>query len=127
MDKSEYQYNEIDFSPLLVPDIKFAVRCENEDEARAFVCAMIDNFPLKCENWDKSDARWRNDLDGAYGGRAYYPDINDAEYDNFTCGDVQFARDNGFVIVNFSELIVGQEQIDESDMSIDELLGMKNI
>lgn len=121
MDKDEYQYPEIDFSPLLVPNVRFAVRCESEEEAKAFVHAMIDNFPHKCEYWDKSDIKWRNDLNGAYGGRAYYPDINNAECDNFSTGDIQFARDNGFTIVKFSDLLIDQTQIEESNMPIDML------
>lgn len=110
--------DDIDFSPLLVPNIKFAVRCESKEEAHAFVCAMIDRYPHKCDFWTKNDDKWHNDLDGRYGGRAYYPDINDAESDHFCTGDVQFALDHGYTIVKFSELI-NQTQLEESDMPLD--------
>lgn len=121
MDKQEYQYPDIDFSLLLVPNVKFSVRCESEEEARAFVRAMMDNFPQKCSRyWGDGDTRWENDLEGRYGGRAYYPDINNAEGENFSVGDIQFAIDHGYTIIYFSDLI-DHTQIEESDMPVNML------
>ena len=121
MDNDEYQYLDIDFSPLLVPNVKFAVRCESEEEARAFVKAMEDRYPAKCRYITSEDVRWNNDLDGQYGGRAYYPDINNVEDDHLCTGDIQFAKDHNYTIVKFSDLLIYHVQIEESDIPISTL------
>lgn len=127
----EYEHLIVDFTPLLVPGVKFAVRCESEEEATEFVDAMIDQFPEKCEFWDKGEPMWWDDNYGEEGGRAYFPNVNDADIDGFTGeierftqGSVRYAEDHDFVMVQFSSLIVEEDLIEDSDMSIEELFGM---
>lgn len=119
---SEYEYMELDLSPLLTPNIKFAVRCETEEEAKQFIAAVIDQFPDKTTNLHPSRPRWDDDNYGNYGGRAYFPDLNNAEKCKFVGGDVKFANDYGYTLIYFRDLLV-QTQIDESDMSLDMLFG----
>lgn len=120
---AKYPYPEIDFSPLLVPDVKFAVRCETEEEARQFIAAVIDQFPEKKTKLHPSAPKWYDDNYGNHGGRAYFPDLNDAEGEDFMHGDVEFADNYGFTLVYFEDLLV-KTQIEESDMSLDMLFSI---
>lgn len=126
MEDSIYDYPAVDFSPLLEPGKLFAVRCESEEEARNLIAGMKIQFPEKIRSWSLSNTYWDNDNDGMDEGRAYFPDVNDAEHDRFLHGDVRYAKENGFEIVPFSALIQPEIPIEESDMSIKELLGWQS-
>ncbi len=124
MAESIYEYPTVDFTPLLEPEKLFAVRCESEDEARHLIAAMRVQFPDKMRHWPKDGSTfWGNDNGRADGGRAYFPDINDAEHDRFLHGDVRYAKENGFTIVQFSDLVVQDEPLEESDMALTDLVG----
>lgn len=114
----QYESQDIDLSPLLVPDIRFAVRCTTYEEARQFVTAVLAQFPGKDTWLSKDEIRWRNDNEGRHGGRAYFPDLNNVEGEPFVIGDVDFANDNGYTLIYFTELI-NQVQITESDMPLE--------
>lgn len=123
MEKSIYDYPAVDFTPLLEPEKLFAVRCETEDEARHLIAAMMIQFPDKMKTWRSDETFWMNDNDGLGGGRAYYPDVNNAENEEFLHGDVDWAKENGFTVVQFSDLIVPDEPLEESDMALADLVG----
>lgn len=114
--------DDIDFSPLLVPNIKFAVRCETEEEARQFFTAIAAKFPDKESQIRPTNLMWRNDNDGKDGGRAYFPDLNYAEHDPIMHGSLKFAIDYGYTVVYYRDLVI-QKLIEESDMSFDILFG----
>lgn len=117
-DHSRVYEDDIDFAPLLVPNIKFALRCETEDEAIQFLAAVESNFPSKDTYVTSTNPRWNEDNYGRDGGRAYFPDLNYAENDPIMTGAVEYAIEYGYTIVYFRDLIV-QKQIEESDMPID--------
>lgn len=119
---AKYQYTELDLSPLLVPNVKFAVRCETENEAREFIAQVIEQFPSKKTSLHPDNPRFDDDNDGRHGGRAYFPDLNDAEGDCFMIGDVEYANNHGFILIYFRDLPI-QTQIDESDVPLDLLFG----
>lgn len=121
MVNSETEYPEVDLTPLLTPGVKFAVRCESEEEALSFLDAMMSCYPEKCRNWRIGDVNWDDDNEGCCGGRAYFPDINDIEMTPFQYYDMDYALEEGYTIVYFSELIVDQESIQESDMPFESL------
>lgn len=110
---------EVDFSQLLVPGIKFAVRCETEDEAKQFVAAVNHFFPRKAKRVNPNNPRWDNDnFGGDEGGRAYFPNLNDAEGDDpLLIGGVSYAARYGYTLVSFQSLLQTR-QIEESDMPI---------
>ena len=114
--------DDIDFSPLLVPNIKFALRCETEDEAFQFFSAVETHFPDKDSYVSTTKLNWNNDIDGRHGGRVYYPDLNDVEHDPIMIGDMNYATENGYAIVYFKDLVI-RSQIEESDMPLDVLFG----
>ena len=120
---NEFESCELDLSPLLVPNIRFAVRCESEEEAKQFIKAVMDKFPEKETILSPWDTRWRNDNNGDYGGRAYFPDLNNVEQERFMHGDMDYARVNGYKLVYFRDLVVAQTSIDESDFPLDMILG----
>lgn len=123
MAEIESVYEEdIDFTPLLVPNIKFALRCETEYEALQFFTAVQAHFPGKKSYVSTTDLKWNNDIDGRFGGRAYFPDLNDVEHDPIMTGDMNYATENGYAIVYFKDLVI-RSQIEESDMPLDVLFG----
>ena len=111
---------EIDLSPLLSPNRRFAVRCETEEEAKLFIAAVIEQFPDKTTNLSVNNTRWRNDNNGEYGGTAYFPDLNNADSDSFVVGDVEYAKHHSYKLIKFTELL--STDIDESDADITSLL-----
>lgn len=119
MVENKYEDVEVDLSPLLVPDVKFAVRCETKDEAVQFITAVISQFPEKDTFLSPEYHRWDDDnyckVDG---GRAYFPDLNYVEDEAFMHGDVQYAEVNGFTLVYFKNLLVETQIIAESDMPL---------
>lgn len=122
VEKSIYDYPAVDFTPLLEPEKLFAVRCESEEEVRNLIAAMKIQFPEKVKSWSLSRTHWENDLDGAAGGKAYFPDVNDVEHERFLHGDVRYAEEHGYIIVPFSKLI-DNRNIEESDMTLTDLVG----
>lgn len=123
---TKYEHMELDFSPLLAPGIKFAVRCETEEEARQFVVAVIEQFPDKDSYFHSNDVRWDDDNYGLDGGRAYFPDLNNVESEPFMHGDVRYAEEFGYTIIYFEDLIV-KTQLEESDMPLDMLFGVSKV
>lgn len=115
-----HEYVGIDLSPLLVPDMKFAVRCETAEEARQFIEAVQLEFPYKINSITPSRVRWNDDNEGMGGGRAYYPDLNDIERDPLMVGSVNFARSHNYKVINFVDLAI-KTDIEESDMPLREL------
>lgn len=121
MEKQERTFPELDLS-ILLGDGLYAVHCRNEEEAAAFVHAMIREYPDKCVGWDEDHVRWDVDYDKYGGGMAYYPDINYAEGDDLMHGSVNYGLENGFEMIEFDELIGIEDMMDVGDMSIEELL-----
>ena len=119
---AEYEHPEVDLSPLLVPGIKFAVRCETQDEAIQFITAVREQFPDKEAYVSPNDTRWNEDNHGYYGGRAYFPDLNNAENEPFSHGDVDYANSCGYTLIYFID-VLAQTQIEESAMPLDMLFG----
>ena len=118
MEENNSAVAEIDFSPLLVPAKKFAIRCETEAEAKWFIEAVITQFPEKETLLTPEDNHWANELYDCYGGVAYYPDLNYAEHEKFMWGDVQYAKDHGYTLIYFKDLLATAQTIDESDMPL---------
>lgn len=119
---AEYEHPEVDLSPLLVPGIKFAVRCETQKEAIQFITAVREQFPDKETYVLPNNTKWNEDNYGNHGGRAYFPDLNNEEGEPLMHGDVEFANSYGFTLVYFEDLLV-KTQIEESDMPLDVLFG----
>ena len=115
---------EVDFSPLLTPGVQFAIRCETEEEAQHLIDAMYNQYPEKMRYWDGRRTAWNSDNYGTDGGRAYFPDLNDEEDEDFMQGSVSFADAAGYTLVYFSDLVIQDSQIQESDMEIGELFGI---
>lgn len=114
----EERVDQVDLSQLLVPDIKFAVRCETEEEAEQFVAAVSRCFPDKAKRINPYNTRWDYDNNGEDGGRAYYPNLNDADgFDPMLIGSVDFAVRYGYILISFGSLSQ-THQIEESDMPI---------
>lgn len=111
----------LDLSQLLTPGVKFAVRCESQDEARYFVASVLEQFPDKPTNLSVANPRWRDDNNGMHGGRAYFPDLNNVDSDMFVVGDVEFAKHYHYKLVYYHELL--PRDLEESDASLDILLG----
>lgn len=112
---------DVDLSQLLVPDIKFAVRCETEEEAEQFVAAVNHFFPCKAKRVNPNNPRWDDDNGGDDGGRAYFPNLNDAEGDDpLLIGSVSYAVQYEYTLVSFQSLLQTR-WIEESDMPISTL------
>lgn len=122
----EHEYPEVDLSPLLAPDIKFAVRCETHEEAIQFIKAVKEHFPNKDTHIYPNDTKWNEDNYGNHGGRAYFPDLNNAENEPFMHGDVEFANNYGYTLIYFRDLLV-KTQIEESDIPLDMLFGAAKV
>lgn len=120
---AECERPDVDLSPLLVPDIKFAVRCETHEEAIQFVRAVSEQFPDKETYVSNNNTKWNEDNYGNHGGRAYFPDLNNVENEPFMSGDVEFANNYGYTLIYFRDLLV-KTQIEESDMSLDMLFNI---
>lgn len=120
---AECECLDVDLSPLLVPDIKFAVRCETHEEAIQFVRAVSEQFPDKETYISPNNTKWNEDNYGSHGGRAYFPDLNNVENEPFMHGDVKFANNHGYTLIYFRDLLV-KTQIEESDMSLDMLFNI---
>ena len=117
---AECERLDVDLSSLLVPDIKFAVRCETHEEAIQFVRAVSEQFPDKETYVSPNNTKWNEDNYGNHGGRAYFPDLNNVENEPFMHGDVEFANNYGYTLIYFRDLLV-KTQIEESDMPLDML------
>lgn len=120
---AECEHPDVDLSPLLVPDIKFAVRCETHEEAIQFARAVSEQFPDKKTYVSPNHTKWNEDNYGNHGGRAYFPDLNNVENEPFMHGDVEFANNYGYTLIYFRDLLV-KTQIEESDMSLDMLFNI---
>ena len=123
---TECEYMELDLFPLLVPDMKFAVRCETEEEAIRFIAAVIEQNPNKEYYINPYNPRWDEDNYGFDGGRAYFPDLNDVENEPLMHGDVQYAKECGYTLIHFNDLLV-KTQLKESDMPLDMLFGASEV
>lgn len=120
---AECECLDIDLSPPLVPDIKFAVRCETHEEAIQFVRAVSEQFPDKKAYISPNNTKWNEDNYGNHGGRAYFPDLNNVENEPLLHGDVEFANNYGYTLIYFRDLLI-KTQIEESDMSLDMLFNI---
>lgn len=120
---AECECLDVDLSPLLVPDIKFAVRCETHEEAIQFVRAVSAHFPDKETYVFPNNTKWNEDNYGNHGGRVYFPDLNNVENEPFMHGDMEFANNYGYTLIYFRDLLV-ETQIEESDMSLDMLFNI---
>lgn len=113
------QYPKLDLSPLLGEGL-YAVFCKNEYEAKCLLAAMKQQYPDKCKNWTLSNVAW---YDTSGDGQLYFPDINNAEGEDFSWNGVDYDEIDKYTVVNCESLFDDGSDISESEMSIDFLVG----
>lgn len=112
--KSVLEFPELDLSALLNPDFDFAVHCSTDAQALHFIQEVRRQYPRNA--WDHNDTRWHDE-----GGVAYSPYINRGK--RMTWESVSHYVNRGFVIIEFEDLIPIEQEIVESEYSIDVLFG----
>lgn len=112
--KSVIEFPELDFSALLNPDFDFAVHCSTDAQALHFIQEVRRQYPRNA--WDHNITGWYDEV-----GVTYAPYINRGK--RMTWDSVSHYVNRGFVIVEFEELIPIEQEIVESECSIDVLLG----
>lgn len=121
MEKTIHDYPPLDFSRLLEPDKKLAVRCMSEHDAEWFLASMKVHYPRKCENWTYPKTRWcgGDHID-------YFPYLNNCDGTRLMYASRNWAEENNYIIIPFEELIaeLDKGEIDQSDISIGELFGL---
>lgn len=98
-----------------------AVICHTEEEAKQFIGYMLKIHPDKCPGWNKRNTNFRSS------GVAYtfYWKDSDNKWkhdDRLLHSSVQFVVNEGYAVFNLYELM-HEEDIEESDASLDILLG----
>lgn len=106
---------DLDVSPLLVPNKRFAVQVHTEEDAIAFISFMMQNYPEKTVNW-----RLDNHHFGHYSTTCYAPWLNRADSSMKYCS-ADYYLDYGYDVVQFEELIC--YEIDDSDKPLEFLFG----
>lgn len=106
---------ELDVSPLLAPNKKFAVQVHTKEDAIAFLSFMMQNYPQKMVNW-----RLDNHHFGHYSTTCYAPWLNVDDSRMKYC-NVEFYVDHGYEVVQFEDLVY--REITESDEPLDFLFG----
>lgn len=90
----------LDLTQFLESHRKLCVRCYTKHDAERFVNEMIDQYPDKCEYWQRGESKW-----GEYntGHVDYFPNFNGID------GDLRWdahnwAEDNDYFIVDFGDI-----------------------
>lgn len=97
-----------------------AVHVSTEEEAIAIICAAQEICPERVSAWSAESNNWdRYREQTAF--TFFYESYNEKP-DNMTYADVPWLKENGYEIVEFSDLRRIPD-IDESDMSINFLVG----
>lgn len=112
---STNKFPELDFSMLLHPAFDFAVHCSTDAQALHFIKEVRRQYPKN--SWYHDDTRWKSN-DGKI---AYAPYINRGR--RMTWDSVSHYSNRGFVIVEFEDLIPFEQEITESECSLDILFG----
>lgn len=97
-----------------------AVHVSTEEEAIAIICAAQEICPERVIAWSAESNNW--DIYREQTAFTFFDGSYDEEPDNMTYADVPWFRENGYEIVEFSDLRRIPD-IDESDMSINFLVG----
>lgn len=106
---------EIDFSPLLDKNARFAVYCRTESDALHFLKCLRRAHPDKCRGWDADETHW-----GKYGKMCYRPNLNMPEEFTLKYCNLEHYEAEGFVIIPYEDLLI--VDIEESEQQIDLLL-----
>lgn len=117
--KAEYT---LDLSRLMEPGERYVVKLTDWEHASALIAAVKLVAPSKGAMWDPADPMWEDSYVEHSGGVAYFPDLNNEDDCYLTYGDINTASDEGYIIVDFEELVVEAEPLEEVDMSVDALL-----
>ena len=110
---------EIDISRLLECPA-CAVHLRTEEEAIAIIRAAKNLYPERVRAWDVESNNWSDYRDQT--AFTFFDEPYHEEPNNMTYADVPWFRENGYEIVEFSDLRLIPD-IDESDMSISFLVG----
>ena len=97
-----------------------AVHVSTEEEAIAIICAAQEICPERVRAWSAESNNW--DRYREQTAFTFFDESYDEEPDNLAYADVPWFRENGYEIVEFSDLRRIPD-IDESDMSINFLVG----
>lgn len=112
---------QIDFTLLWDKTEGYAVRCRTAEDATVFISCAMELFPEMCRMWRPGETNHDSysdetiyTFDHKIGGRW--------TKSNLAYGSVRSARNIGYKIIDFSE-IFQEEDINESEMSMDVLFG----
>ena len=118
MNEEDMSLMDLDLSPLL-GDGKYAVHCKTLQEARCFVDQIKTQYPQKAKFWAYGETHW-DETDGVY----YSPYLNDCSPNaSLTWCDRYYYKRHGFEILEFSDLLQHQVDINESDHCLEFLIG----
>lgn len=107
----------IDFSPLLVNGMMFAVYCGTKEDALIFLRCFKKRYPERCITWGEDVTSF-----GAYERYCFRPNLN-TSYGSLKYCSYEYYKEKGFVIIPFEDLIVSSTDIEESELPIDTLFG----
>lgn len=96
-------YPELDLSVLLEPGVKFCVRCTEQQDAKNFVSAMMEQYPDRTKHWTLDDHKLRRFEPGSY--LDFFPDINNMDrWGDLSWDDRHYAENHGYRIICFDDI-----------------------
>jgi hypothetical protein len=112
--KENENFPDLDFSGLLNPAFDYAVHCTSDAQALHFIREVRRQYPRNA--WSHDDTRFGN-ADQI----AYSPYLNRGK--RMTWDSLDHYKNRDFVIVEFTDLLSPDIDIQESDLPVELLLG----
>ena len=114
------EFIELDLSRMLA-DPRCAIHVSTLEEAQLVILNAKNQFPERVKNWNAvTNNHWKV-YDEETGYTMFYED--DDKPTTMSYADIPWFKENGYQIVEFSELIEAVAEIDESEQPISLLFG----
>jgi len=109
----------------IMVDRPCAVHCDSEEQGKAIVDAIREFYPEMAKLWNSDN----NDHWSYYGDRTCYTLYDECyegglELDRLYYCNRTFYEDHGYEILEFEDLLTTDVEIVESDMLLEEFLGI---
>ena len=109
----------------IMVDRPCAIHCSSEDQGRMIIEAVKDNYPEMAKLWNREDdTHWET-----YEGNTCYTLYDQGyesglELDRLYFCNKEYYEDHGYEILEFEDLISDDIEMVESDISIEDFLGI---
>ena len=114
----------LDLSQFETYNGRICVRCRDEESTLRFLEEMFIQHPEKCRFWSRDENKWDEDVSYV----DYFPYLNGIDGGNLCYDTGSYAKEEGYLIVDFYEIPGAYGEIDLGDIekpefSLDAIIG----